>query len=150
MRGLLILYAAAIGMPSLALGQARLPKPKQDSVARADSIARADSLALVRTLEKELGQSSSDSGASTVVAPRASGGYMNIGFVALSLVIAGPMKDQGRWWLVPSEDHPIIEQGGVIMSWAQDPSAARAFRDFLMSPEGTRIMNKHGFSPKVP
>ena len=83
MRGLLILYAAAIGMPSLASGQARLPKAKQDSVAQADSIARADSLALVRTLEKELGQSSSDSGASTAAA-RASGGYMNIGFVALT------------------------------------------------------------------
>ena len=77
-------------------------------------------------------------------------GAADTGFIALSLVIAGPMKDQGRWWMIPAEDHPIIEQGGVILSWAQDPAYARAFRDFLMCPEGTRIMNKYGFSAKVP
>ncbi len=77
-------------------------------------------------------------------------GAADIGFVALSLVIAGPMQDQGRWWMIPSEDHPIIEQGGVIMSWAEDPVLARAFRDFLMSPEGTAILKKHGFGRQVP
>ncbi|MBL0211170.1 MAG: molybdate ABC transporter substrate-binding protein [Holophagaceae bacterium] len=73
-------------------------------------------------------------------------GAADIGFIALSLVIAGPMKDQGRWWLVPAEDHPTIEQGGVILAWAEDPAYARAFREFLMSPQGTAIMKKYGFS----
>ena len=73
-------------------------------------------------------------------------GAADIGFIALSLVIAGPMKDQGRWWMVPAEDHPTIEQGGVILSWAQDPAYARAFRAFLLSPQGVAIMNKYGFS----
>ena len=77
-------------------------------------------------------------------------GSADIGFIALSLVIAGPMKDQGRWWLVPAEDHPVIEQGGVILPWATDLAYARNFRDFLMSDEGIRIMRQYGFSAKVP
>ena len=72
-------------LPTLALAQVTPAKSKQDSLARADSIARADSLALIRELEKELGQQATDTtssgGGQTA---RASGGYMNIGFVALA------------------------------------------------------------------
>lgn len=77
-------------------------------------------------------------------------GAADIGFIALSLVIADPMKDRGRWWLVPSEDHPAIVQGGVILSWAVDPTFTRTFTDFLMGAEGIQIMKKYGFNPKVP
>jgi molybdate transport system substrate-binding protein len=77
-------------------------------------------------------------------------GAADIGLIALSLVIAGPLKDQGRWWMVPAEDHLTIEQGGVILSWAEDPAYARAFRAFLLSSQGMAIMTKYGFSAKVP
>jgi hypothetical protein len=63
------------------------PKSKQDSIAKADSIARADSIALVKQLEKELGAQSADTSGAAAAAtqgPRATGGYMNIGFVALT------------------------------------------------------------------
>ncbi len=77
-------------------------------------------------------------------------GAADIGFIALSLATAGPMKDQGRWWLVPAEDHPALEQGGVILTWAQDPALTRAFRDFLIAPEGTAILKKYGFGKQAP
>ncbi len=77
-------------------------------------------------------------------------GAADIGFIAFSLVIAGPMKDRGRWWMIPQEDHPLIEQGGVILTWAQDPVLARGFRDFMMSPSGLGIMQRYGFSRKAP
>jgi len=54
--------------------------------AQKDSIekARADSIALVEQLTKELGgQSGADTSNTTAPAPRATGGYMNIGFVSL-------------------------------------------------------------------
>jgi hypothetical protein len=57
---------------------------KKDSAARADSIATADSIALVQQLEKELGGTSSDTAAVVAQGPRATGGYMNIGFVTLT------------------------------------------------------------------
>lgn len=83
MRGLFILCAVCIALPTVAQTQVAPAKSKQDSVARSDSIARADSIALVQALEEELGQSASVSVAAAP-APRASGGYMNIGFVALT------------------------------------------------------------------
>ncbi|MEO5589412.1 MAG: hypothetical protein ABIS03_07480 [Gemmatimonadaceae bacterium] len=77
-----ILCAAAIGLPFALTAQT---PQKTDSVARADSIARADSVALVQALEKELGANASTESPGTVTsAPRAAGGYMNIGFVALT------------------------------------------------------------------
>src|SRR5438046_2415970 len=44
----------------------------------------ADSIALVKQLEKELGQQAADTGAGVAAQPRATGGYMNIGFVTLT------------------------------------------------------------------
>ncbi|MFL5594405.1 MAG: hypothetical protein ACJ785_07330, partial [Gemmatimonadaceae bacterium] len=76
---------ALFALPSLALAQVAPSKSKQDSIARADSVARADSIALVKQLEKELGAQGSDtSAAAASQGPRATGGYMNIGFVALT------------------------------------------------------------------
>ncbi|MEO8194531.1 MAG: hypothetical protein ABI681_11835 [Gemmatimonadales bacterium] len=80
MRGSILL--CAIGLVAPMMAQAQTPQ-KRDSLAKADSIARADSIALVRQLEKELGQGSSDSGSVAQNGPRATGGYMNIGFVTL-------------------------------------------------------------------
>jgi hypothetical protein len=53
---------------------------QKDSIAK----ARADSIALVEQLAKELGTTTTtDTTAATPSAPRATGGYMNIGFVSL-------------------------------------------------------------------
>jgi hypothetical protein len=82
MRGNSLLFILSIAATP-ALAQTPQQKAHADSVARADSIARADSVALVQQLEKELG-GASDSGATAAAAPRASGQYMNIGFVALT------------------------------------------------------------------
>lgn len=79
MRGRYILCVACLIASRTA--QAQVPQTK-DSVAKADSV-RADSVALVQELEKELGAQAADTAASAG-APRAAGGYMNIGFVSLT------------------------------------------------------------------
>jgi len=86
MRGRIILCALGMALPAYAQAQVTPSKSKQDSIARADSVARADSIALVRQLEKELGQQGADTtaAAASTQGPRAAGGYMNIGFVALT------------------------------------------------------------------
>ena len=94
MRGSLILCAVGIALPAFAVAQTP-SKSKQDSV-RADSVARVDSIALVKQLEKELGQQTADtSGAAAAQGPRATGGYMNIGFVALTDAGWSTAKDIG-------------------------------------------------------
>jgi molybdate transport system substrate-binding protein len=72
-------------------------------------------------------------------------GSADAGVLALSLALAPPMRDQGRYWEVPLDAYPRLEQGGVILSWAQDRQAAAAFRSFLLGDEGRAILKRYGF-----
>jgi molybdate transport system substrate-binding protein len=70
-------------------------------------------------------------------------GAADVGIVALSLALAPPVRGQGRYWEVPAEAYPKIEQGGVIL---KDSNAAREFRAFLLAAAGRRILKEYGFS----
>src|SRR5512138_816972 len=103
MRGILFLCVLTIAAPSALLAQT---PQKKDSVAKADS-ATADSIALVRQLEKELGASSTDTTTSAAPAtPRATGGYMNIGFVSLTDAGWATTSDVGS--LEPGDHDPHV------------------------------------------
>ena len=73
-------------------------------------------------------------------------GNAEIGIVALSLAISPEVRDQGRYWEVPLDSYPRMEQGGVILKWAKDTEAARTFRAFLTGPEGRSIFKRYGFT----
>ncbi len=68
------------------------------------------------------------------------------GFVALSLALSPPLAD-GAHHVVPAGLHAPLEQAGVILDWARDPVAARAFRDFLLGPRGRAILARYGYGP---
>src|SRR5262245_45762619 len=51
-------------------------------------------------------------------------GSADAGVIALSLALAPPMRDRGRYWEVPLSAHPRLDQGGVILNWARDRQAA--------------------------
>ncbi len=72
-------------------------------------------------------------------------GAADIGIVALSLALAPPMKAAGKYWEIPAETHPPLEQGAVILTSAKNQQAAKAFLDFLKGPEGKRVMSSYGF-----
>lgn len=72
-------------------------------------------------------------------------GAADIGIIALALAVAPALKDEGRYWEVPLESYPRIEQGGVILSWATDAPAAHALRAFVVGPEGRGILHRYGF-----
>jgi molybdate transport system substrate-binding protein len=69
-------------------------------------------------------------------------GAADVGIVALSLALAPPVRGQGRYWEVPAEAYPKIEQGGLIL---KDSKAAREFRAFLLGAGGRRILKEYGF-----
>ena len=74
--------------------------------------------------------------------------YMNraalfIPFLAMSLAVAPSRRGQGRYWEIPPEAYPRVEQGGIIL---KDSRAARDFRAFLVSAGGRRILKQYGFS----
>jgi len=60
--------------------------------------------------------------------------------------VAPALKDKGRYWEIPLAAYPRIEQGGVMLSWARHPNAARELRDYVMSPAGKAVLRRYGFS----
>jgi molybdate transport system substrate-binding protein len=73
-------------------------------------------------------------------------GAADAGVVALSLALAPALKDKGRWAEVPIDSYPRMAQGGVILKWAADLDAARAFRAYVLGAEGRAILKQYGFS----
>jgi molybdate transport system substrate-binding protein len=69
-------------------------------------------------------------------------GAADAGIVALSLAVAPNVRGQGRYWEIPRESYPKIEQGGVIL---KDSPAAREFRDWLLAPAGRALLKEYGF-----
>jgi molybdate transport system substrate-binding protein len=72
-------------------------------------------------------------------------GAAEVAIISRSLALAPPLRDKGRFWEVPLDAYPRREQGGVILSWAQDRAAAEALRDFVLSEGGRAILRRHGF-----
>lgn len=73
-------------------------------------------------------------------------GSADIGIVALSLAVSPAIGNAGRFWEIPPDSYPRMEQGGTIVRWASSPDAARLFRSFLLSGEGRAVLKKYGFS----
>lgn len=71
-------------------------------------------------------------------------GSAEIGFVALSQVIAEPEE---RRWLVPAELHPPIRQDAVLLRPGEGNPAAAAFLRFLRGEQAQAILAKHGYGP---
>jgi molybdate transport system substrate-binding protein len=76
-------------------------------------------------------------------------GAADVGIIAASLATASPLKDKGRFWPLPSESHPTLVQGGVILSWAKDRDACEQFKSFVTSPSGQAVLKRFGFDSLV-
>jgi molybdate transport system substrate-binding protein len=74
-------------------------------------------------------------------------GAADLGIIALSLAMAPQMRDAGRYWEIPPEAYPRMEQGGLILKWTKDQAAAGAFRDFVLSEPGRAVLKRYGYSP---
>ncbi|HVG07120.1 MAG TPA: molybdate ABC transporter substrate-binding protein [Thermoanaerobaculia bacterium] len=72
-------------------------------------------------------------------------GAAEAGVIALSLAVAPSLRKDGRFWSIPVDAYPRMDQGGVILKWARDPEAARSFRSFVLSPAGHELLKKYGF-----
>jgi molybdate transport system substrate-binding protein len=73
-------------------------------------------------------------------------GASDIGIVALSLALAPTMKEAGRYWEIPADAHPPLEQGAVILKASRNQDDARLFLEFVKGPQGREIMKRYGFT----
>ena len=72
-------------------------------------------------------------------------GGADVGVIALSLALAPTLRDKGRFVLVPIDSYPRLEQGAVVVGAAARPGAAAAFIDFVLGPDGRRVLDRYGF-----
>ena len=72
-------------------------------------------------------------------------GNAEIGFVALSQVIAPGQVAKGSHWLVPATLHGEIRQDAVLLQRARSSRAARALLDHLRSPETQALIRRYGY-----
>jgi molybdate transport system substrate-binding protein len=71
-------------------------------------------------------------------------GAADLGLLTLSLALAPSLRDTGRHWVFPSDLCPPLAQGGIVLRTAREPAGARAFRDFLLGPDGRAILARSG------
>jgi molybdate transport system substrate-binding protein len=73
-------------------------------------------------------------------------GAAEIGIVALSLAMAPQVRDAGRYWEVPLDSYPRIEQGGVLLKRSEDNAVARDLLIYLRSDAARAVLKRYGFS----
>ncbi len=69
-------------------------------------------------------------------------GSAELGFIALSQVYK---TTTGSRWVVPKDDYTPIDQQAILLNPGKDDPAARAYLDFLHSPEAVRIIKSYGY-----
>jgi molybdate transport system substrate-binding protein len=73
-------------------------------------------------------------------------GNVQAGLIALSHALAPSMKKKGRYWTVPLDSYPTLNQAAVVLSRSKHQAAARKFLEFVRAPEPTSLLEEYGFS----
>ncbi len=73
-------------------------------------------------------------------------GAADVGIIALSLALAPAMQSRGKYWEIPAETHPALEQAAVIVKQSSRQEEAKRFLDFVRSAQGQAIMTRYGFT----
>ena len=76
----------------------------------------------------------------------AESGNAQVGFVALAHAVSPAIKNAGKFWIVPADYYPPLEQGVVIVAKSQHKKEAAEFLDFLKTKEASDVLRKYGFT----
>jgi molybdate transport system substrate-binding protein len=73
-------------------------------------------------------------------------GNAQAGFVALAHAIAPAMQGKGKYWVVPAEAYPPLDQGVVLISHSPHQSDAAAFLEYVKGAEAAAVLQHYGFT----
>lgn len=73
-------------------------------------------------------------------------GSADIGIIALSLALAPTIASAGRYFLIPDDLHPPIDQGVVVLDRASNPHASGRFVDHVLGDAGRHVLERYGFT----
>jgi molybdate transport system substrate-binding protein len=72
-------------------------------------------------------------------------GNAQAGFVALAHATAPAMQGKGKYWIVPAEAHPPLDQGVILISHSPHKKDAAAFLGFVKTEEAADLLRRYGF-----
>ena len=75
-------------------------------------------------------------------------GAADIGIIALAIAVAPSVKQRGKYWEIPLDTFPRMNQAAAILKAARDRgnlAATRQFYDWIKSPRSQAILKKYGF-----
>jgi len=72
-------------------------------------------------------------------------GSADVGIVALSLAISPNMKDEARYFEVPTVDYPSIQQACIILSSSKNKETAKQFLSFVKTAAVADTLKRYGF-----
>jgi molybdate transport system substrate-binding protein len=73
-------------------------------------------------------------------------GNAQAGFIALAHALSPKAKGTGKFWIVPADYYPPLEQGAVIVASSQHKKEATEFLKYLKSAEASQILRAYGFA----
>jgi molybdate transport system substrate-binding protein len=73
-------------------------------------------------------------------------GNAQAGFVALAHAMTPAMQGKGKYWMVPAEAYPPLDQGVVLISRSHHRQEAAAFLEYVKSAEVAAVLRRYGFS----
>jgi len=73
-------------------------------------------------------------------------GNAQAGFVALAHATAPAMQGKGKYWVVPAEAYPPLDQGVVLISHSAHQQDAAAFLEYVKRAEVAAMLQRYGFS----
>jgi molybdate transport system substrate-binding protein len=56
------------------------------------------------------------------------------------------MQGKGKYWVVPAEAYPPLDQGVVLISRSPHQKDAAAFLGYMKSTEASAVLRRYGFS----
>jgi molybdate transport system substrate-binding protein len=150
-RGTLVLWErnnSLLPPPSLAvlsdpnLKRLAIANPERAPYGRA-AVAALDSLKLYDALKPRLVTAENISQAAQFV----DSGNADAGLISLTSALTPRLSASGRYFVIPRDLYPPIEQGAVIVSKTTQRDAAHRFLDFLLSPSVQAQLARSGLTP---
>jgi molybdate transport system substrate-binding protein len=74
----------------------------------------------------------------------AESGNAQVGIIALAGAMA--LGHKGRYWIVPQDGYPALEQAAVVTTRSKNKELAGKFLEFLREPESAGILRRYGFA----
>ena len=73
-------------------------------------------------------------------------GNADVGIVALSLVLAPAMKEQGKYFIIPGTLYSPLQQAAVILKSSSHKELAGRFLQYIKTSEISSLLRQYGFS----